>query len=226
MDIILSQWETWLPVALSVLALAAAGAAYSAAARPRPRSHGGSWSGDGDAWNRVVRSSSDGTKADKMAVDQLARQVAALETELRALQHRGTVVDGDARPSAGAATLSIPPEAPVEFGGEMTDVSPSTESPPPPPAGQPVELDGGVVVLSRSLAALATVVEDGRGGALLYLNETVEIDHMALERWADFFDFSGGRAYARYRTDSPAVLSWDRAQSRGTLARRGAAHSL
>jgi hypothetical protein len=95
------------------------------------------------------------------------------------------------------------------------------------PGGRGVDLDGGQVVLSRSLESVATLVggADGRP-ARLYLNESIEIDHMAFDRWKEYFDFEGGVAYRRYRTTQPALVEWNETTARGRLARKGSARQL
>ncbi len=80
------------------------------------------------------------------------------------------------------------------------------------------------MVPSRSLAAPGSLVSDSYGGgAKLYLNESVEINHVAFDQWSAFFDFRGGKPYMRYTTRRPAVVDWNESTGRGTLRDRGIA---
>lgn len=95
------------------------------------------------------------------------------------------------------------------------------------PAGQAVDLREGMVVPSRALAAPGFLVVGGADeAALLYLNEEVEIDHLAWDRWVQFFDFGGGEPYRRYRTVQPSRVEWSAAAEQGRLLSRGKAEEV
>jgi hypothetical protein len=91
--------------------------------------------------------------------------------------------------------------------------------------GRPVEFDGADLRLSRSLSALGSLVlEDGSGsGASVFLNEQIQIDHVAYERWSALFELRGGGPYARYRTVRPAAVDWNEEAGRGRVIARGVA---
>ena len=90
-------------------------------------------------------------------------------------------------------------------GSDGSTVAPSVARNRSEMGGQPVEIRDGLIVPSRSLAAVGSLVPGtGASPALLYLNETVEIDHLSQNRWAQFFDFGGGEPYRRYRTVEPS----------------------
>ena len=92
----------------------------------------------------------------------------------------------------------------------------------PAARGQPVDLRDGTVVLSRSLAATGSLVlGEGDAPALLYLNESVEIDHLSRDRWSQYFDFGNGDPYRRYRTVEPSRVDWNAALQQGQLLERG-----
>lgn len=93
--------------------------------------------------------------------------------------------------------------------------------------GKAVDLRDGSIVGSRALAAPAFLIPDeGDEASLLYLNEDVEVDHLALERWSQYFDFGAGAAYHRYRTVEPARVEWNASAERGRLVAPGKAEVL
>jgi hypothetical protein len=96
---------------------------------------------------------------------------------------------------------------------------------PADPVARPVEYDGVDLRLSRSLSALGSLVasRDPDGQANLFLNEKIQIDHVAFERWSHLFEFRGGGAYARYRTVNPALVEWNEGAGTGKLVSRGLA---
>jgi hypothetical protein len=116
-----------------------------------------------------------------------------------------------------------------EVVSEHTKEPLATDMPPHRPGtrGQLVELRDGIVVPSRSLAAMGSLVL-GEGGApaSLYLNESVEIDHLAWDRWSEYFDFGDGNPYQRYRTVEPSRINWDASAEQGYLLMRGKAEAL
>jgi hypothetical protein len=92
----------------------------------------------------------------------------------------------------------------------------------PGPGAQPVEIRDGLIIPSRSLSAMGSLLPgDGSAPALLYLNETVEIDHLSHNRWAQYFDFGGGEPYRRYRTLEPSKIDWNPATEQGRLIKHG-----
>lgn len=114
--------------------------------------------------------------------------------------------------------------APAE---EASPTSTSDAGPRRGDRGRAVDLRDGSIVGSRALAAPAFLVPDqGDEAALLYLNEDVEVDHLALERWAEYFDFGAGAAYRRYRTVEPARVEWNDSAERGRLLSPGKAEVL
>jgi hypothetical protein len=205
----------WLPLAVSLVAALVAGMAFRTASDARSRVD--RMRSDEKRASPQPRQVVDGSVVSRGEHDQLMKRVLDLSAELRDLRESVEATDA---PEPVSATS--PRTADTDGGYRRTEPAYS----PPPPNGQPVELYDGGVVPSRSLTPVATLVEQGSGRALLYLNEQVEIDHMALEKWSEFFDFGGGGAYARYRTDKPAVLQWDKGSSRGTLVERGTARNL
>lgn len=207
----------WLPLAVSLLAALVAGMAFRTASDARSRVD--RMRSDDKRTPSQPRQVVDGSVVSRGEHDQLMKRVLDLSAELRDL--RESVEAADA-PEPVSATL--PRTAGTDGGYRRTEPEPGYSA--RPPAGQPVELYDGGVVPSRSLTPVATLVEQGSGRALLYLNEQVEIDHMALEKWSEFFDFRGGGAYARYRSDPPAELNWDPGAGRGTLVTRGTARNL
>ncbi|HUE96271.1 MAG TPA: hypothetical protein VMN39_06405 [Longimicrobiaceae bacterium] len=89
-------------------------------------------------------------------------------------------------------------------------------------SGQPVEIRDGLIVPSRSLAATGSLVPgSGAAPALLYLNDSVEIDHLSQNRWAQFFDFGNGEPYRRYRTVEPSKVEWNPTTEQGRLIEPG-----
>lgn len=159
------------------------------------------------------------------------REVRALRDELERLRSEVREVrESRETPERGKQAVppapSLPPslaalreEALWDPWGAETLQPPST-----PPAGRPVELQDGWVVPSRSLAAPGSLVpEDAGGQAKLYLNESVEINHVAFEQWSAFFDFRGGKPYMRYSTRVPSLIQWNESAGRGKLERKGVA---
>lgn len=151
------------------------------------------------------------------ALEGLRRELGELKTRVSAQASRrapdplysgpgdGTIM------AAGAQDLDLLPAAEASSHGA-------------PAAGTPVELRDGDVVASRSLAAPGSLVTDGsREVARLYLNEDVELTHVAFDQWSVFFDFRGGRPYTRYATREPALVYWNDAAGRGKLKDKGIA---
>jgi hypothetical protein len=93
--------------------------------------------------------------------------------------------------------------------------------------GKSVELLAGVVVPSRSLISVGSLVAgEGLGPAKLYINREAEIDHIALEQWSSYFDFRGGEAYQHYKTVEPSLVEWDDTSGRGHLIKRGVVEAV
>ena len=112
--------------------------------------------------------------------------------------------------------------------GKTTDVDKAVKPAEDRRVGRPVELENGVLVPSRSLAAIGSLVVDGADGdARLYLNDAVEIDHLALGRWSTYFDFQHGQPYRRYRTVRPAMIDWNETASRSrTVLAKGLVEAI
>jgi hypothetical protein len=93
--------------------------------------------------------------------------------------------------------------------------------------GRAVDLRDGSIIPSRALAAPGLLLPDsGEGPALLYLNESVEIDHLAWDRWSQYFDFGSGEPYRRYRTIEPSKVAWNASAEQGQLVSRGRAEAV
>lgn len=167
-------------------------------------------------------------------IASLERRVDELHNELRERLTAGSeafeepslsvsVTASSAAIQGAQASTSTPITTPTSEA--VAQQSPFTAERPSEPArrdSMPVELQGGQVVRSRSLVALASLVSDeGRGEGRLFINEAVEIDHIAFDRWAPFFNFGNGRPYRRFRTVEPALVQWDPASQRGSIIKKG-----
>jgi hypothetical protein len=105
---------------------------------------------------------------------------------------------------------------------EIATTAPKVTRDPAAAGGLPVEIRDGLIVPSRSLAATGSLVPgEGATPALLYLNESVEIDHLSHNRWSEYFDFGGGEPYRRYRTVEPSRIDWNPATEQGRLIEHG-----
>lgn len=93
------------------------------------------------------------------------------------------------------------------------------------PGDRPVEIREGVLVASMSLPPAAYVALEA-GRARVYLNPDAPINEFALPKWEAFFDLSGARPYAAYRTRRPAEVRWDDAAARGELIAKGTAEAI
>jgi hypothetical protein len=127
-------------------------------------------------------------------------------------------------PSAGAFSDPVPRQG--GSGDGLDGYGNPVDLPSGGVIGRPVDVESGQVVLSRSLQSVG-LLEGGDGRtARLYLNEGAEIDHLAFDRWKEFFDFGGGGPYRRYRTLRPAEIEWNETTGRGRLAQTGSARQL
>jgi hypothetical protein len=153
---------------------------------------------------------SDGWKLERR-IDQLAREVERLGS-----------LDRD--PSSEDRAVSVGERSEVTE-AVLDEVELSQE---PVPSGRPVEFDGEDLRLSRSLSALGSLVvsDGGESGASVFLNDQIQIDHVAYERWSTLFELRGGGPYARYRTVKPAAVEWNEEAGRGRLVSRGVAEVL
>lgn len=116
------------------------------------------------------------------------------------------------------------PDATEPRDGRGPDFGTSSTAASSPIPGRAVELDNGVLIVSRSLAAVGLLVAPSHGGeAQLYLNPEVQIDEFSLDAWRVWFDFDFPRANQFFRTVSPAVVAWNEAAGRGELIARGTA---
>ncbi|HEX6749026.1 MAG TPA: hypothetical protein VF092_17135 [Longimicrobium sp.] len=178
-------------------------------------------------------------------VPALERRLLAVEKEAAELRQLLGAMQEDVRDLAENARAAAPPrnerewdrgspprpvERPLRGAGAMEDYDYGTHMVDlggTEPGGRGVDLEGGQLVLSRSLEAVATLAGGGDGRpARLSLNESIEIDHMALDRWKEFFDFEGGAAYRRYRTTKAALVDWNESAGRGRLIEKGVAKQL
>lgn len=148
-----------------------------------------------------------------------------LRHSLRSLEDATGKLEADiARLEAEIQRVGAAGVAPAE---EATPTPTGDERPRRGDRGRAVDLRDGSIVGSRALAAPAFLVPgEGDEAALLYLNEDVEVDHLALERWSEYFDFGAGAAYRRYRTVEPARVEWNGSAERGRLLSPGKAEVL
>lgn len=105
--------------------------------------------------------------------------------------------------------------------------SEALSKPPQGPPGKPVDIRDGVIVPSRSLAAVGSLLIESAGEtARLYVNESVEIDHLAKQHWSEYFDFGTGEPYRRYRTLEPSRVRWSGLKEEGRLIERGRVEAI
>ena len=241
-------------VALAALGIALTSRRSSGSSRRRSSSEPGPGGGAGSSmWHPPGASQQvvDGTMVTWDAHDRLVKEVQALREQVVSIADRLTDQEklifelrqrsgSPSTPSGSSGSSGWGGGAPPRGGGrdelgfytggevslEPASARGLAELVPTPANGRPVELRDGAVVLSRSLASVAVLVEEGAGQGSLYVNDQVEIDHMALERWSTFFDFGAGKPYQRYRTERPATVAWDPVAGRGDLREPGRARSL
>lgn len=155
-------------------------------------------------------------------LDQMKNYLATkLESRLGELEGAmQSIKDREARALADAVTRDVvtirePPPVPAEDHDAAV--------PPSAPASLPVDVNQGLIVASRSLAAvgLLTITDAMRGEAEVSINKSVEIDHVMFEKWSGFFDFGTGKPYMHYVTKQPSLVSWNAASEQGRLISKG-----
>ncbi|MEJ7811623.1 MAG: hypothetical protein WKG32_14520 [Gemmatimonadaceae bacterium] len=184
------------------------------------------------AQSRAKASPAPGASFDPRELQKLTDRLGVLEADFQELAKETFRELDQIRMVAGAPSRTGADAAAGAAAGD--EVEPAAMGPGPGERdgrgteGRPVELNGEYLIASQSLAAFGALVPGGAPGApaRVYVNEDVEIDHVALEKWGLYFDFQGGKPYQRYRTVKPSLVRWDEAEGRGRVIEAGVAQAV